>query len=253
MSGHSKWAQIKRQKGTADVKRGQLFTKLGNALTVATRQGGGDPESNIRLRLAIEQARAANMPKQNMQRAIERGLGKLASDRPLEEVTYEGYGPGGIGLVVQGATDNKQRTVAAVKNILERQGGSLATPGSVSWMFKRQVVLSIRPRGLSLEELQLRAIDAGVDDVELAGDVILAYVAPERLEEVRRALETEHAVVESTELTLRPSTTVPVVDKERAARILGLTERLEDEEDVLAVFSNFDIPEDILMQVASGS
>lgn len=249
MSGHSKWAQIKRQKGVQDIKRGQAFTKLGNAITVAVKTGaGGDASTNIRLRLAVDQARAANMPKENIQRAIDRGLGKSGNDRPIDEVTYEGYAPFGVGLIIQGVTDNKQRTVASIKNVLERSGGSLATPGSVSWQFQKRILLTISPRQ-PLDKEMLMLIDAGVEDVETVGDTILAYVLPEKLEEVKRSIG--ERTIDSEEMTLSPTTQVPIQDEEKARKILSIVERLEEMDDVLKVYGNFDIPEDVLTRVVS--
>lgn len=245
MSGHSKWTQIKRQKGVADVKRGQLFTKLGSAISMAAKSGGGDIASNIRLRLAIEQARAANMPKENIQRALDRGLGKLDSERSIEEVIYEGYAPLGVGVIIHAMTDNKQRTVSLVKNILEKSGGSLATQGSVSWQFQKRILLTVRAPSLSMDDAMLALIDAGAEDVEAAEDTILVYIVPELFDSVKDKIKGKF-IVELLEITMRPTISVPINDQSAAERVLRVVSGIEELEDVQQVYANFDIPEEIL-------
>lgn len=247
MSGHSKWAQIKRQKGAADVRRGQAFGKIANAITIAVKMGGGsDPANNIRLRLAMDQAKSANMPKDNIQRAIDRGLGRGAAKESLEEVEYEGYGPAGVGMIIRAATDNRQRTYAAIKNLLERSGGTIATKGAVSWQFERRIVLVVVSADKTVEQkLQLALIDAGVEDVETAPNRILAYVLPDDLALVRNALPKE-IIVESAEFVMRPTTMVPIADANTAQKVLTLAETLEQQDDVQAVYANFDVPDEIL-------
>lgn len=252
MSGHSKWSQIKRQKGAADVKRGQAFTKLANAITIAVREGGGgDPGSNFRLRLVIDQARAANMPKENIQRAIERGLGAGGSAGQLESAVYEAYGPGKVALVVEATTDNKNRTTSEVKNMIERAGGTFVSPGTVSWMFSDEGVAVFAKGGRSFEEVFETAAEAGAVDVIDSTDVVEVYTKPADLESVKKVLAQKGFTVQSAEISKKPSATVQITDGELAKKILALMEKLEDLDDVQKVWSNFDIPEDLLTGVKS--
>lgn len=254
MSGHSKWSQIKRQKGAADIKRGQTFTKLGNAMTIAVREGGGgDPTSNFRLRLAIDQARAANMPKENIQRAIDRGLGRGGAGGQLESVFYEGYGPGKAALVIEAATDNKNRTTGEVKNIIERSGGSFVSPGTVSWMFSDEGVITVPKEGKSMDEFLDLAIEAGAEDVADAGDVVHVYTKANEVDIVKKALSDKGLPVQNAELSKKASTTVQVNDAQTAKKILDLMEKLEENDDVQKVWSNFDIPDTLLAQLKSGT
>jgi YebC/PmpR family DNA-binding regulatory protein len=247
MSGHSKWATIHRQKEAADQKRGQAFTKIANAITIAVREGGGiaDPESNFKLRLAIDQAKAANMPKDNISRAIDRATGK-GGGADLLEITYEGYGPGGVGVIVEAATDNKQRTVQEVKNIFDRHGGSIASPGAVAYNFKRVGLITIEAK--NREEAMLRVIDLGAEDVEEAEDNLLeVYTSVEQLSELKDKLGKEGvAVIKSAEIILRPLTLAPIADEKTARRIIDLMEKLEALDDVQRVSANFDIPDSFL-------
>lgn len=239
MSGHSKWSQIKRQKGVADIRRGATFTKLGNAITIATREGGGgDPVSNFKLRLAMDQARAVNMPKDNIQRAIDRGLGKGGA-AALETVTYEGYAPGKVALVVIAATDNKNRTTPEVKSLLEKSGGTFATPGAVSWMFTDCGMITVPGEGKEFEELFDIAVEAGAEDVEDVGDAVIVYTKPAELEAVKRELEARGLKIEVAELAKR-ATTPTAVDAEMADRVLATIEKLEDLDDVQKVWSNIE-------------
>src|SRR3989344_2668255 len=200
MSGHSKWSTIKRQKGAADAKRGATFTKLANAITITVREGGGgDPASNFKLRLAMDQARAVNMPKDNIQRAIDRGLGK-GDAAVLETVTYEGYAPGKVALIITAATDNKNRTTPEVKSTLERSGGTFASPGAVSWMFTECGLITVPRAGKGFEELFDIAVEAGAEDIEDAGDAVLIYTKPCQLEAVKRDLEAKGLAIEPAEL-----------------------------------------------------
>jgi YebC/PmpR family DNA-binding regulatory protein len=246
MSGHSKWATIKRQKGANDKKRGALFTKLSNAITVAVRQGGGvgDPESNFRLRLAVEAARTANMPKENIERAIERAAGKQANN--LEEAVYEGFGPGGFSVIVEAFTDNKQRTVAEVKNVFSKNGGSLGAQGSVMYQFEQKGSIVVGKHGKSLDDVFLIAADAGAEDVEDSDDAVIIYTKPEDLAKVRSALLAAGLEITSAELLFKPTILTPISAKEDAERALAFLEKLEDLDDVQRVFANFDIPDDIM-------
>jgi len=247
MSGHSKWATIHRQKEAADQKRGQQFTKVANAITLAVREGGGisDPEHNFKLRLAIEKARAINMPKENIQRAIDRATGKTEGGN-LFEVRYEGYGPGGVGILVDTATDNKQRTVQEIKNIFDRSGGSIAAPGSVSYNFKNVGSVTIEAAG-DKEETILKLIDLGAEDVEEASDNLLeVHVSPENLENFKAKVIEAGFQPKNVELEMKPLNLVPVNDPKVAEQILSLLDKLESLDDVQKVYANFDIPDEFL-------
>ena len=248
MSGHSKWSQIKRQKGAADIKRGQQFTKLGNAISIVAREGGGeDPASNFKLRLAIDQAKAANMPKENIQRAIDRGLGRGGGGQ-LESVIYECYGPGRVALIVEGTSDNKNRTTAEVKSLIERCGGSFVTPGTVSWMFADEGMITVPKNGKNFEEIFDLAADAGAEDVVDLGDFVEVYTRPEALESVKKQLTERNLKVQSWGISKKPETTVGITEPETAKKILDLMEKLENLDDVQKVYSNFDIADTILSQ-----
>jgi YebC/PmpR family DNA-binding regulatory protein len=247
MSGHSKWATIKRQKGANDQKRGQVFTKLSNAITVAVRQGGNisDPESNFRLRLAIEAARSENMPKENIERAIARAAGK--QDVNLEEVVYEGFGPGGFSVIVEAYTDNKQRTVSEVKNTFDKNGGSMGSQGSVMYQFEKKGSIVIAKDGKSLDDVFMVAVDAGADDVEENGGEIQIYCRPEELARVRSYMSGQGISILSGELVYKPLSLVGVADKTMAERALGFLEKMEDLNDVQKVYANVDLPNDLLI------
>lgn len=247
MSGHSKWAKIHRAKEITDQKRGQSFTKLSNAITLAVREGNGvaDPDFNFKLRLAIEKARQANMPKDNIQRAVDRAAGK-GEGSSLEEILYEGYGPGGAGFLVQAVTDNKQRTVQEVKNAFDRAGGAVASPGSVSFNFKKVGYLAL-PVEKSLEEVMLQVMDMGVLDVEDEGDGILGvYTSPENLMSVKDKLAQFGLTPETVEIVMKPINYVSIADSKVAQQNLNLVEKLESLDDVQKVFTNSDIPEELI-------
>ncbi|MBI2012725.1 YebC/PmpR family DNA-binding transcriptional regulator [Candidatus Curtissbacteria bacterium] len=248
MSGHSKWSTIKRQKGVADVKRGQVFTKLANVITIAVREGGGgDPSSNFKLRLAIDQARAANMPKENIQRAIDRGLGPStgSGSGQLESVVYEGYGPGKVAVIVEATTDNRNRTSSEIKGVLERAGGSFATPGAVSWMFADEGLVVVAKDGKTYDEIFEAAVDSGAEDVVDSGQHVEIYTKAQELEKIKNSLIEKGLSVQSAELAKKPSTTVSVADSETAKKVLSLMEKLEGLDEVQKVWANFDIPEDL--------
>ena len=247
MSGHSKWAQIKRQKGVADVKRGQTFTKLSTVITIAVRDGGGvtDPNQNFRLRIAIEKAREVNMPKDNIERALRRAQGKLSGEG-LQEVVYEGFLPGNVALIVEAATDNKLRTNSEVKSLVEKNGGVLGTPGTVSYLFETKGLLSVKKLGKSLDDIFLLAADAGAADVEESGDAVIIYTPPDQLNAVKNALVAAGLTINEYELTRVPLTTVPITDKEIAQRLLSIVEKIDDYDDVQKVYTNFDIPDTLI-------
>lgn len=239
MSGHSKWAQIKRQKGTADIKKGQTFTKVANAIIIAVRQGGGnaDPESSFKLRLAIEKARAVNMPKENIQRALRRAQGKQEGGE-LQEVVYEGFGPGGVAVMVECVTDNKERTRFEVKNVFDKSGGTLGQPGSVSYQFKQVGLLTVKKDGLSFDEIFSKAADVGATDVEEAGLEAMVYTDPSHLRTVKDALISAGLSVVEAQLDRKATVTVPISNKENSAKVLLLVEKLESLDDVQKVYTN---------------
>lgn len=250
MSGHSKWAQIKRQKGAADIKRGQTFTKIANAITIAVREGGGigDPDSNFRLRLAIDKARSANMPKENIQRAIDRGKGPStgSGSSSLEEVVYEGFGPAGVAVMVETVTDNKQRTASEIKNIFDKSGGTLASLGAVSYQFAQKGLITVAKNGKTLDDIFMLAAEAGAEDVEEAGSEVLIYTKPDELSKIKESLAAEGLSIIEAELTRKAVTTVPISNREMAQKALSFMEKLEGLDDVQKVYANFDIPEELL-------
>ncbi len=247
MSGHSKWSQIKRQKGVADAKRGQAFTKMGVAIAISVREGGGmaDPAQNYKLRLMIEKARAINMPKENIERAIERGRG-AAKGEGLHEVVYEGFGPGGIALIIEAVTDNPQRTTPEIRSAFEKNGGTMGAPGSVSYQFQKKGLISVRKESHSLDDIFLLAADVGAEDVEEAGEDVIVYTKPEDLAKTKEALTKSGLIVTDMELVRSPMVTVSIGDKDTAEKILSFTEKIENMDDVQKVFANFDIPEAVM-------
>ena len=245
MSGHSKWSQIKRQKGVADARRGQLFTKLGREIGVAARQGGPDPNANFRLRLAVQHARENNMPLENIERAIKRAAGKEGNEVQLVEVVYEGYGPGGAALLLQALTDNRNRTVAEVRSTLTRNGGSLAESGSVVWNFDSKGVINIEVTSHESEEVALAAIDTGAEDVRIEDSSLEVYTKPQDLEIIKRSLEEKEISVQSAELSMVPKNTVQL-DEKLASQTLRLLDRLEELDDIQRVYSNADFPPEAL-------
>lgn len=247
MSGHSKWSTIKRKKGAADAKRGQLFTKLAREITVAARAGLPDPEANFRLRLAVQKARAENMPKENIDRAIERGSGEAGGEQ-FDEIFYEGYGPGGTALMILAMTDNRNRTVGEVRAALTRGGGTLGESGSVGWMFDQVGMIVLDAKGQDADELALVAIDAGANDIRVEDGSVEVYTDAQDLHRVQEALSAAGQVVESAELTMRPKTMMSP-DPDVAVKAIRLLERLEDLDDVQQVYSNLDVSDDVLAQV----
>jgi YebC/PmpR family DNA-binding regulatory protein len=250
VSGHSKWSQIKRAKGVNDVKRGQLFTKLGREISVSAREGGATPDENARLRMAMDRAREANMPMETIQRAIQRGVGG-AEGAVLQEVVYEAYGAGGAAILIEATTDNRNRTVAELRAALTRGGGSLGESGSVAWNFESRGVILAQPgRKGDPEELALKAIDAGADDFSVDGDEVEILTEPTQLEDVRRSLEAAGAVINQAEVTMVPKTQLDLpVDQTTA--VMRLIERLEDLDDVTRVYTNIHISDEVLAQAAA--
>jgi YebC/PmpR family DNA-binding regulatory protein len=250
MSGHSKWSTIKRQKGVTDAKRGALFTKVAREISVAARQGGGDPDANYRLRLAVEKARSVNMPSDNIKRTIDKAVGGGEAEQ-YEEIVYEGYGPGGVAVLVEAATDNRNRTAAEVRSIFTKAGGQLAGSGAVAWQFEPRGLIAVaRDAAIDVDEVALAAIDAGAEDVDTDDpESIGIYTSPADLERVRKALDGAGVAVDSAENTMVAKQTVEL-DSAKARQALRLVELLEDLEDVQRVTANFDIPEDVFAEVA---
>lgn len=249
MSGHSKWSTIKRQKGVTDAKRSAVFTKVAREISVAARQGGGDPDANYRLRLAIEKARSVNMPADNIKRTIDKATGGGDAEQ-YEEIVYEGYGPGGVAVLVEAQTDNRNRTAAEVRSIFTKSGGQLAGSGAVAWQFEPRGLISVASNGIDVDEVALAAIDAGAEDVDTDDDeMVEIYTSPGDLEAVRKALERAGVAVESAEATMIPKQHVDL-DSSKARQALRLVELLEDVDDVQRVTANFEIPEDVFAEVA---
>jgi len=249
VSGHSKWSSIKHKKGAADAKRGQLFSKLSRAIIVAAREGGPDPEGNATLATAIQKARDNSMPKDNIERAIARGTGAGADGEAYETVTYEGYGPNGVAVLVEAVTDNRNRTAADVRHTFAKNDGNLGTSGAVGWLFERKGVILV-PDSAAEEDVMLAAADGGAEDVSVEGSSYEVISAPDDLQAVRAALEEAGIEVESAELTMLPKTTVQIDDEAAARKLLRLMDALEENDDVQDVYANFDIPEGILEAVA---
>ena len=247
MSGHSKWSQIKRQKGANDAKRGALFTKLTREIITAARQGGGDVDANYRLRMAVDQARANSMPADNIKRAVERATGAGADAEQYEEVTYEGFGPGSVAVIVAAMTDNRNRTASEIRSAFSKSGGSLSP---VAWQFEQKGLISVPLKGRDPDEVALAAIDAGASDVSSpdAGAVVV-YTEPADLESVRKALTHAGYEPDSAELSMEPTTRVEVTDEKAARQVLLFMERLEDLDDVQNVYANFDIPDALMVQL----
>lgn len=247
MSGHSKWANIKHRKAAQDSKRGNLFQKLVKAIIIAAKDGGGDPATNIRLKAALERAKAASVPASNIEKAIQRGTGELEGVT-YEELVYEGYGPEGVAVIVECLTDNKNRTTPEIRVILDRIGGSLGATGSVSWMFERRGVINVSGSDLDENELMEAALECGAEDIE-EDDGFVVYTNPTEVNEVKEALEAKGYVIESAESQMVPKTTVAVSDPNKAKKVLKLMDQLEGHDDVQSVASNFDIPEEVMDQI----
>ena len=250
MSGHSKWSSIKHKKGAADKKRGQLFSKLSRAIIVAAREGGPDPANNLALQNAVEKARSYSMPKDNIERAIARGSGADADAAAYETVIYEGYGAGGVAILVEALTDNRNRTASDVRAAFAKHEGNLGTSGAVAWQFERRGIVLVNADGVDEDELTMAAAEGGAEDVTRDGTTFQITAAPEDLTTVREAVEAAGIAVESAELTMVPKTTVDVEDEATAKKILRLMDSLEENDDVQEVYSNFDIPERVLETVA---
>ena len=249
MSGHSKWSTIKHKKAAQDAKRGKIFTKLIKEITVAARLGGGDPAANPRLRAAIDAAKAQNMPKNNIERAIKKGTGELEGVS-YEEVTYEGYGPGGVAVLVETITDNRQRTVADVRHIFAKRGGNMGEPGSVAWIFEKKGLIIIEKGKVDEDTLMDAALEAGAEDIQDSGSEWEIETRPENLAKVKKALEGAGIEILSAQVSMIPSNTIEIQDEKQAEQLLNLMNALEENDDVQNVYANFDIPDELLEKVA---
>ena len=238
MSGHSKWSTIKHKKGAEDAKRGKIFTKHAKLIAIAARFGG-DPDMNPALRSAIDNARAVNMPRDNIERAIKKGTGESKDGVVMEEIMYEGFAPGGVALYIEALTDNKNRTVTNIKTVLNKYGGNLGAAGSVGYFFKKHGLITLDKIGTSMEEIELQAIDAGAEDIREEADVVFVSTQPHDVMKVKKALEERGIAVKSAELTYSASSTVDVPDAEIAKKVEAIIEKLEEDEDISCVYTNF--------------
>ena len=250
MSGHSKWSTIKHGKAVSDARRGQLFTKLTREIIAAARQGGGNSDSNFRLRIAVQRAKDDNMPADTIDRAIRRGSGEGSSQDQMAEIVYEGYGPGGTAILVNALTDNRNRTVSDVRVAFTKSGGNLSEAGAVAWQFEHKGVVVVEAGPDDAEDLTLTTIDAGADDFETIDSTLHVYSTPEKLEQIRKALAEHGASVKSSELSMVPKNTV-TLDEKTAMRTLRLLDSLEELDDIQSVFSNADFPDEVLEQYRS--
>lgn len=250
MSGHSKWANIKRRKEKMDAQKGKLFTKLGRELITAARLGGPDPGANSRLKLAIQKAKEANMPQETITRAIQRGT-KGGEEAEYEEVVYEGYGPEGIAVLLNLLTDNRNRTAATVRHLFSRYGGNLGEAGCVAWMFTRKGFLTLNPaeNKKDEEELMLLAIETGAEDVSINAGVVEVITTPENLETVKEGLSAQGVKIATAEVTMVPQITVPLTEKEQALRVLKFLDVLDDLDEVQAIYTNFEIPQSLASEL----
>jgi YebC/PmpR family DNA-binding regulatory protein len=251
VSGHSKWSSIKHKKGAADAKRGKLFSKLARAIIVAAREGGPDPAANLALQNAIEKARSYSMPKDNIERAIQRGSGTGPDTEAFEQITYEGYGPNGVAIIVEALTDNRNRTASDIRHVFTKNDGNLGTSGAVAWLFERKGIILVDADRADEDEVMLVAAEGGADDVTQDGSSFQITTSPEALTAVREALDAAGIDYESAETTMVPKTTVGLEDESAARKTLRLIDALEELDDVNEVYANFDIPEHLLEAVAS--
>ncbi len=250
MSGHSKWAKIKRKKAGADAARGRLFTKLIREITIAARHGGGDPNTNPRLRTAIDEAKAANMPNENIERAIKRGTGQFNDGQTLEEVVYEGYGPNGVALLIEAVTDNRNRTTSEIKHILSRHNGSLGTQGSVAWQFQTRGIITINAKKYDEDTVLSLALDGGALDVKNEDDNYQVITTPETFHKIKEIFKNNNIEIISSEITKIPQNTIPLNEKD-AEKVLKLFEALDELDDVQHVYGNFDISDEVMERISN--
>ncbi len=249
MSGHSHWATIKHKKAAVDAKRGRLWSKVARMIIVAARNGGGDPSANLTLRYAIDKAKAVNMPRDTIEKAIKRGTGEIEG-ATFESIQYEGYGPSGVAIVAEVLTDNRNRTGPEVKRIFEKHGGSLGTPGCVSWMFNKKGLITVLTSSIDEDDLMELALSAGADDLQNTGEVYEITCDPSAYDELKKALEEKEIPTQTAEISMVPQTMVPITDPETARKIINLMEAVEEHDDVQNTYANFDIPEETMAQVS---
>jgi YebC/PmpR family DNA-binding regulatory protein len=249
MSGHSHWAGIKYKKAALDAKRGKAWSKISRMIIVAAKQGGGDPSANLSLRYAIDKAKAANMPKDTIEKAIKKGTGELEG-MSFEEVLYEGYGPNGIAIMVEALTDNRNRTGPEVKRLFEKHGGSLGTSGCVNWMFTKKGLITVNAANANEEQLMEIALSAGADDMQAVGEVFEITCEPGAYEELKKTLQEKEIPMEVAEISMVPQSTIDISNEHTAKRIISLMEAFEDHDDVQNTYANFDIPQEIIAQIS---
>jgi YebC/PmpR family DNA-binding regulatory protein len=249
MSGHSHWAGIKYKKAALDAKRGKIWSKIARMIIVAGRSGGGDPAANLSLRYAIDKAKAANMPKDTIEKAIKKGTGDLEGVT-FEEVLYEGYGPKGVAVMVEALTDNRNRTGPELKRIFEKHGGTLGTSGCVSWMFNKKGLITVNTTNIGEDQLMEIALSAGADDMENTGDVFEITCEPNAYEELKKALQEKEIAIELAEISMVPQNTIEINDEQTARKIISLMDAFEDHDDVQNTYANFDIPDEIINSVS---
>ncbi len=251
MAGHSKWANIKHKKARMDSQKGKIFTKLAKEISVAAKEGGGDPNANYRLSAAIQKAKAANLPADNIERAIKKGIGELGGVN-YEQIIYEGYGPEGTAVLCYILTDNRNRTAGEIRHIFSRKGGNLGETGCVAWMFEQKglLIVDLQEAGMDEDELLMIAIEAGAEDVKTEDNTVEIYTTTESFNEVRAAFETSGIPLTVAEITMIPKNTVTVDDPEKAAKVLALMDELEEHDDVQDVYSNYNIPDEIMENIS---
>ena len=249
MAGHSHWAGIKYKKAAADAKRGKIWSKIARMIIVAAKQGGGDPSANLSLRYAIDKAKAANMPKDTIEKAVKKGTGELEGTS-FEEVLYEGYGPSGVAVMVEALTDNRNRTGPEIKRVFEKHGGSLGTSGCVNWMFTKKGLITVNTANADEEQLLEIALNAGADDLQNTGEVFEITCDPGAYEELKTTLQEKEIATEVAEISMVPQSTIDINDEHTAKRIISLMETFEDHDDVQNTYANFDIPDEIVSRLS---
>ncbi|MHC4740409.1 MAG: YebC/PmpR family DNA-binding transcriptional regulator [Planctomycetota bacterium] len=249
MAGHSHWAGIKHKKAANDAKRGKIWSKIARMIIVAAKAGGGDPSANLALRYAIDKAKAANMPKDTIEKAVKKGTGDLEGVS-FEEVLYEGYGPNGVAIMVEALTDNRNRTGPEIKKVFEKRGGSFGTSGCVSWMFSKKGLITVNTSAVEEDQLMEIALNAGADDLDNTGEIFEITCDPAAYEELKKALEEAEIPIELAEISMVPRNMVPIEDEDTAKKVLALMEAFEDHDDVQNVYANFDIPDEIVAAIS---
>ena len=248
MSGHSHWSSIKHKKAAIDIKRGKIWSKLARAVIVAAKAGGGDPSANLALRYAIDKAKAANMPKDTIEKAIKKGTGEGGTVH-FEEVLYEGYGPSGVAIMVEALTDNRHRTVPEIKKLFEKYGGAMGATGCVNWIFRKKGLITVSVSKMAEDELMEIALAAGAEDMQTAGEVYEITCDPAAYDKLKEELKAKNITTEIAEISMVPQNTVPINDVETAKKVIGMMEAFEDHDDVQNVYANFDIPQEIMSKI----